>query len=83
MQWLLAWVGSSLIFVALALPVSARDLGGGSRYYERQIETDRPVHGYSGWVWGGGSRSLYCDYPIASANRIVQASSDAASRVGR
>lgn len=30
-------------------------------YYERQTETKGPVHGYSGWVWGG-RRSYYCDY---------------------
>lgn len=62
MLWLLARIGVLLVFVTLACPaVGARDRGGSSQYYERQIETDRPVHGYSGWVWGG-SRSLYCDY---------------------
>lgn len=45
----------------LAAPADARDRSPSSEYYERQTESDRPVHGYSGWVWGG-RRGLYCDY---------------------
>jgi hypothetical protein len=58
------WVGLPLLLAGsmlISAQAGARDRGPSSRYYERQIETDRPYHGYSGWV-GIGPRSLYCDY---------------------
>lgn len=52
---------AALAVAPVALPAPADAKGGGSTWYETNIQTDKPVHGYSGPGYAG-PRSLYCDY---------------------